>query len=162
MVTWECYYKSVQDKDHVGFSLYPLVPHAVIFPFQILVKIQGLKDKLKVRFRVTFCRKMDVFFTVTSQVTTSKSKRKDLFIHQILQIIKIYIYIYLLASFVAHTVKILPTMQETPDPILGSGRAPGEENGNSLQYSCLENPMDRGAWRATVHRITMSQTQLSN
>ena len=50
MVTWECYYKSVQDKDHVGFSLYPLVPHAVIFPFQILVKIQGLKDKLKVRF----------------------------------------------------------------------------------------------------------------
>ena len=71
-------------------------------------------------------------------------------------------YVYLLASFVAHTVKILPAMQETPDPILGSGRAPGEENGNSLQYSCLENPMDRGAWRATVYRITMSQTQLSN
>ena len=33
--------------------------------------------------------------------------------------------------------------------ILGSGRSPGEENGNSLQYSCLENPMDRGAWRAS-------------
>ena len=40
--------------------------------------------------------------------------------------------------------------------IPGSGRSPGEENGNSLQYSCLENPVDRGAWRATVHGITES------
>ena len=38
----------------------------------------------------------------------------------------------------------------------GSGRSPGEGNGNPLQYSCLENPMDRGAWRATVHRVTES------
>ena len=37
--------------------------------------------------------------------------------------------------------------------IPGSGRSPGQGNGNLLQYSCLENPMDRGAWRATVHRI---------
>ena len=36
------------------------------------------------------------------------------------------------------------------DPIPGFGRSPGEGNGNSLQYSCLENPMDKGAWRATV------------
>ena len=42
--------------------------------------------------------------------------------------------------------------------ILGSGRSPGEGHGNPLQYSCLENPMDRGAWRATVHRVTKSQT----
>ena len=40
--------------------------------------------------------------------------------------------------------------------IPGSGRAPGEGNGNPLQYSCLENPMDRGTWQATVHRITKS------
>ena len=40
------------------------------------------------------------------------------------------------------------------------GRFPGEGNGNPLQCSCLENPMDRGAWRATVHRATKSQTQL--
>ena len=40
------------------------------------------------------------------------------------------------------------------------GRFPGEGNGNPLQCSCLENPMDRGAWRATVHRVTKSQTQL--
>ena len=37
------------------------------------------------------------------------------------------------------------------DSILGAGRCPGERNGNPLQYSCLENPMDRGAWQATVH-----------
>ena len=37
--------------------------------------------------------------------------------------------------------------------IPGSGRYPGERNGNSLQYSCLENPMDRGAWQATVHGV---------
>ena len=37
--------------------------------------------------------------------------------------------------------------------VAGSGRSPGEGNGNPLQYSCLENPMDRGAWRATVYRV---------
>ena len=45
--------------------------------------------------------------------------------------------------------------------ILGSGRSPGEGNGNPLQYSCLENSMDRGAWWATVHGVTKSWTQLS-
>ena len=40
-------------------------------------------------------------------------------------------------------------------------RSPGEGNGNPLQYSCLGNPMDRGAWRATVHGVTKSWTQLS-
>ena len=41
-----------------------------------------------------------------------------------------------------------------PSSIPGSGRSPGEENGNPLQYSCLKNSMDRGAWRATVHGVT--------
>ena len=40
--------------------------------------------------------------------------------------------------------------------IPGSGRCPGEGNDNPLQYSCLENPLDRGAWRATVHGVTES------
>ena len=44
--------------------------------------------------------------------------------------------------------------------IPGSRRAPGEGKGYTLQYSCLENPMDRGAWWATVHRVTKNQTQL--
>ena len=42
-----------------------------------------------------------------------------------------------------------------------SGRSPGEGNSNSLQYSCLENSMDRGAWWATVHGVTKNQTQVS-
>jgi len=46
--------------------------------------------------------------------------------------------------------------------IPGLGRSPGEGNGNPLQYSCLENPMDRGAWWATVHGVTKSQTQQSS
>ena len=45
--------------------------------------------------------------------------------------------------------------------ILGLGRSPGGGYGNSLQYSYLENPMDREAWRATVHRITKNRTRLS-
>ena len=46
--------------------------------------------------------------------------------------------------------------------IPGLGRSPGEGNGNPFQYSCLENPMDGGAWWAAVHGVTKSQTRLSN
>ena len=49
-----------------------------------------------------------------------------------------------------------------PGSIPGLGRSPREGNGNPLHYSCLENPMDRGAWWATVHRVTKSRTRLSN
>ena len=49
-----------------------------------------------------------------------------------------------------------------PGSIPGLGRSPGEGNGNPLQYSCLENPMDRGAWQAIVHGIAKSQTRLSD
>ena len=44
--------------------------------------------------------------------------------------------------------------------ILRLGRSPGGGHGNSLQYSCLENPMERGAWRATIHGITKNQILL--
>ena len=46
--------------------------------------------------------------------------------------------------------------------IPGSGRSSGEVNGNPLQYSCLESPVDRGAWRATVNGVAKSQTGLSD
>ena len=60
------------------------------------------------------------------------------------------------ASLVAHRVKNLPAMQETWVQFLG--QEDPLENGNPLQYSCLENPMDRGAWWATVHGVAKSWT----
>ena len=45
--------------------------------------------------------------------------------------------------------------------IPGPGRSPGEGHGNPLQYSCLENPLDRGAWQATVHMVSKSWTRLT-
>ena len=62
------------------------------------------------------------------------------------------------ASLVAHLVKNLLAMQENLGSIPGSRRSPGEGNGYPLQYSCLDNPMDGGAWWATVHGVTKSQT----
>ena len=53
-------------------------------------------------------------------------------------------------------VKNPPAMQETPGSIPGLGRVPEEGTGYSLQYSCLENSMDRGAWWATVHEVAKS------
>ena len=56
-------------------------------------------------------------------------------------------------------VKNLPAMQERWVESLGQeGRSPGEGNSYSLQYSCLGNPVDRGAWQATAHRVAKSQT----
>ena len=72
------------------------------------------------------------------------------------------------ASLVAQSVKNLPAILETACKtgdlglIPGSGSSPGEGNGNPVQYSCLENPMDRGAWQTTVHRVAKSWTQLSD
>ena len=64
------------------------------------------------------------------------------------------------ASLVAQTVKESACSAGVLGSIPGSGRSPGGGNGNLLQYSCLENPMDREAWQATVHGATQSQTQL--
>ena len=70
------------------------------------------------------------------------------------------------ASLVAQLVKNSNVMQETalsigdPGLIPGSGRSLGESNGNPLQYSCLENPMDREAWQAMVHRFAKRWIQL--
>ena len=74
-----------------------------------------------------------------------------------------YLHVKLWASQVALVVKNLPAkagVLRDAGSIPGSGRSPGGEHGNPLQYSCLENPMDRGAWRKTVHGVTKSWTQL--
>ena len=67
------------------------------------------------------------------------------------------------ASQVALVVKNLPANAEDirdSGSIPGSGRSPGGEHGNALQYSSLENPMDRGAWQATVHGVARNQMLL--
>ena len=58
----------------------------------------------------------------------------------------------------AQTVKESACSGGDQDSIPGLGRSPGEENGNPLQYSCLENPTDGGAWQATVPGVAKSQT----
>ena len=58
------------------------------------------------------------------------------------------------ASLVAQMVKSLPAVQETQIWSLGQEDSPGEGNNNPLQYSCLENSMDRGAWRAAVDGVS--------
>ena len=67
-----------------------------------------------------------------------------------------------MASLVAQMAKESACNTEDLGSIPGSGISPREGNENPLQYSCLRNPMDRGAWLATVHGIKKSQTQMSN
>ena len=67
--------------------------------------------------------------------------------------------------YVALVVKNLPPKagdSRDTGSIPGSGRSPGEGNGNPLQYSCLGNSMDRGAWRVTVHLVAKSRIRLSD
>ena len=73
----------------------------------------------------------------------------------------IYIYVYTYGFPGGSEVKASASYVGDPGSIPGSRRSPGEGNGNPLQYSCLENPMDGGAWSATVHRVAKSQTRLS-
>ena len=73
-----------------------------------------------------------------------------------------YILISLRVSLVAQMVKHLPASAGDPGLIPGSGRAPGEGNGNPLQYSCLENPMDRGAWWAALSGVAKTWTALND
>ena len=72
----------------------------------------------------------------------------------------------MLASLVAQSVKNPPAMQESAcnagdtGSIAGSGRSPGEGNGDPLWYSCLGNPMDRGAWQTTFHGVPRERQDL--
>ena len=65
------------------------------------------------------------------------------------------------ASLVAQTVKNLPANAEDPGSVPGLRRSPREGNSNRLQDACLRNPMDRGAWWATVHGVSKNWTQLN-
>ena len=67
---------------------------------------------------------------------------------------------FLRASLVAQLVKNLPATGD-PGSIPESGRSPGEMNGNPLQYSCLENPMNRGVWQATVELMGLQESDMT-
>ena len=72
-------------------------------------------------------------------------------------------FLYMSSSQGALVVKNLPAKagdERGTDSVPELGRSPGGGHGSSLQYSCLKIPMDRGAWQATVHRVTKSQTRL--
>ena len=66
------------------------------------------------------------------------------------------------AFYVLLAAKNPPANAGDAGSIPGLARSLGEGNGNPLQYSCLENPMDRGAWRAIVHQVSKNRTQLSD
>ena len=68
----------------------------------------------------------------------------------------------MMSSLIAQLVKNLPAMQETRVQSLGPEDPVGKEMATPLQYSCLENPMDGGAWWATVHGVGKNRTQLSD
>ena len=94
---------------------------------------------------------------MTSQVTMSL----------IIPLHLVYIFIYHILQFTqdfpgGSEVKVSACSVGYLGSIPGSGRSPGEGNGNPLQYSCLENPMDGGAWWATVHGVAKSRTRLSD
>ena len=104
----------------------------------------------------------------------SKSGTPSIFVNSLLQLFtwnnQVHSFLYCLsllpdgASQEALVVRNLPlSAGDLRDPglIPGLERSPEGGYGHLLQYSCLENPMDRGAWQTTVHRITKSQTQLN-
>ena len=70
----------------------------------------------------------------------------------------IYVYIYYGTFLAAQTVKNLPSMWETRFQFLGQEDPLEEIHGNPFQYSFLENPMDRGTWRVTIHEVAKSWT----
>ena len=81
-----------------------------------------------------------------------------MFIHQELSGVFMFPRAVKWVSEVIRVVKNPPANAGDVGPIPGSGRSPGEGRGNPLQYPCLGNPMDRGAWHAAVHGVTKSRT----
>ena len=100
---------------------------------------------------------------INHRVEKSRTRLSDFYFTHVYLYFQMDIHIW--ASQVALVVKNPPANAgDTRDKgsFPGLGRSPGEGNGDPLQYSCLGNPMDRGAWRAMVHGVTKSQTQLKD
>ena len=111
--------------------------------------------KIIIAFKVIFCGFTSTLCITYVLNTCSLKKKKEEYLpnHQ-LEFLSFVKYMIGLRRWHRH----MQEMQETWGSIPGLGRSPGEQNSNPLQYSCLENSMDRGAWKATVHGVAKSQT----
>ena len=109
---------------------------------------QSMSSKQQAFFFFTWAQK----FAFVKGLFTGRVQSRQHFISHYLELFTLW-----RASW-AHIIKSLPVIWETQSSTPGSGRSPGEGNGNPLQYSCLENPMDGGAWRATGHGVADSWT----
>ena len=106
--------------------------------------------------------KINLFFLVLMYLSDNfllNNTTNNIFNYVSIYYILIYACVFLYMGFPGGSaVGNLPANSGDAGSIPGSGRSPGEGNGKLLQYSCLGNPMDRGAWQATVHGLTNSQT----
>ena len=98
-------------------------------------------------------------------LVSSRGSQKDWYLN-IVEFSKLGIFIYkqFCWTYIKNGSEVKASARNAGDLglIPGSGRSPGEGNGNPLQYSCLENSMDRGAWRATVYGVAKSRTRLGD
>ena len=88
-------------------------------------------------------------------------KSRDITLLTQVRLVKAMVFLVVMYGYESWTIKKAEHYARDMGLIPGSGRSPGGGNGNPLQYSCLENPTDRGAWQVTVHAVAKSQTQLS-
>ena len=110
--------------------------------------------------------KINLFFLVLMYLSDNfllNNTTNNIFNYVSIYYILIYACVFLYMGFPGGSaVRNLPANSGDAGSIPGSGRSPGEGNGKLLQYSCLENSMDREAWQATVHGVSKSQTRLSD
>ena len=132
-----------------------------LFYYKIIFYIWWFRCQGSIRKWIDFCPYIFLFFPYMSKPGTVLLLESETHTHTHTHI---YIHIYLLIySFPGGSAsKESACSAGDPGSIPGLGRSPGEGNVNPLQYSCLENYRDRGAWQAIVHGVAKSQTWLSD
>ena len=145
--------KSVMPSNHLILCR-PLLLPSSIFPS---IKIFSTESALHIRYSKYWSFSFSI--SPSSEYSGLMFFRIDWF--HLLTVQDKCIFLFILDFPRGSEVKVSACNAEDLGSIPGSGRSPGEGNGNPLQYSCLENPMDGRAWWATVHGVTKSWTQLN-